>query len=146
VRISQGDAFVALAAADAGLIKSGTSTLEAGLMRCPHAVVYKASALTTWIFKNFVKYQGPVGLVNLALGWKPGDPYLVKELLSEQVTASHLSAELVSLFQDSERRDRMRAGFEILRQEILVPGLKPSSRVAEEIVAEIFRGTNVSPA
>jgi len=129
IRVSQGDAHACLISADAGLIKSGTSTLEAGLLRCPHVVVYRPSKVSSWLFKNIARYQGPVGLVNLATGWKPGDSYRVREILSDEVTVENLSAELQSLLTDELKISRMRQEFEKLRSAVLT-GMSPSDKAA----------------
>jgi lipid-A-disaccharide synthase len=120
VRLSQGDAHRCLVAADAGLIKSGTSTLEAGVLKCAHAVVYKPNALTAWIFKYLIRYRGPVGLVNLVAGWKPGQDSRsssqVTEFLCGDATVDVLAQELVELLTHAERRIQMQAYFEKVRQ------------------------------
>lgn len=139
LRVSQGDAPYALLAADWGLIKSGTSTLEAGLLQCPHAVVYKPAWITGWIFQNIVRFPGPVGLVNLVAGWKAGEPYLVREILCGEVTQQNLAAELLSLFQDQDRIRKMKQGFLELKKKVLgsSPETSPSRRAAQEILSEI---------
>lgn len=138
VRVSQGDAAVCMAAADVGLIKSGTSTLEAALMGCPHAIAYRASWLTCWIFKKWVKYRGPVGLANLVHGGRGvTDPsrWLVRELLCAEATVEALSAELWSLSTDAARRETMRQGLAEIRESLLGgAGAGPSARAADEIL------------
>jgi tetraacyldisaccharide 4'-kinase len=122
IQISVDNAHLCLVAADAGLVKSGTSTLEAGLLRCPHTLIYKPTWVTAWIFKNLIRYRGPVGLANLIVHWQEGDQpvqsregTLVKELLCEQVSVPALTREIVELLTDSQRRMKMLQGFELLR-------------------------------
>jgi lipid-A-disaccharide synthase len=136
IRVSQGDAAECLVAADGGLIKSGTSTLEAGLLRCPHAVIYKPSQSTAWIFKHLIRYRGPVALVNLVAGWKPGDPYLVREILCEHVTVGNLTKEVIQLLADSNYRSQMKIGFEKLRNQVCGTRekIRPSTTAAREIL------------
>jgi lipid-A-disaccharide synthase len=134
VRVSTGDADACLVAADAGLIKSGTSTLEAALLGCPHAVVYRPSALTAWIFKWLIRYRGPVGLVNLVLGWKTGDPYLATELLCDDATPTRLGDEAYSLLSDDGRRAKIREGFSRIRS-LLGESAGPSRRAAAEVLS-----------
>ncbi len=137
IHVSQGNAHECLVAADAGLIKSGTSTLEAGLLKCPHAIVYRASRTTEWIFKYCIRYPGPVGLVNWVSGWAPGE-YLVSEYLAKKATVDSLRKELVSLLLDPKKRDRQKQGFETLlaqmRPSVLGDLGSPSLRAAREIV------------
>jgi len=144
-----------LVAADAGLIKSGTATLEAGVLGLPHAVFYKVSGMTAWVFRNFVQkknfwsrtraYQGPVGLVNLFTGWKPGDPLRVPEYLLEEANGERLGAALIDLLFDSEERARQQAALSELRSRVLgqsdgditrgaVAGITPSLQAARRIL------------
>lgn len=111
IRVSWGDSHFCMVAADAGLIKSGTSTLEAALLGCPHAVVYKPGKITEWIFKYLIRYRGPVGLVNLALGWKEGEPYRAREWLCERATVENLSEEIYVLLTDPVQRAQLKKSF-----------------------------------
>lgn len=136
-----GKAPVALRASDAGLIKSGTSTLEAALMDCPHAVVYRVSWLTEAIFRAIVRYHGPVGLVNLMLGTLERPKRVTTEILGCHVGVTELATELISLLTDSERVARMRADFASIRAVILMDAKEsPSDRVAQEVVETAKRG------
>ncbi len=136
VRISQGNSHECLVAADAGLIKSGTSTLEAGLLKCPHSIVYKPGLTSQWIFKYLIRYQGPVGLVNLVAGWKSGEDYLVNEVLCENVTLETLKQEFISILTDPEKRKKQITGFEklLLRMRNDSETQSPSRRAAQEIL------------
>jgi lipid-A-disaccharide synthase len=139
VRISQGDAHQCLVAADVGLIKSGTSTLEAGLLKCCHVVTYRPSLLTGWVFKNLIQYQGPVGLINWVAGWKPGDSLAVPELLCERATPQELATEGAALFLDQSRRTQMEAAFDRARRALGLSdsgwsGESPSHRAALEVL------------
>lgn len=79
IEVTTQHAGVVLAAADAGIIKSGTSTLEAALMRCPHVVVYRYSKLTAWIIRVWVRFGGPAALSNL-LGLPPESAILEQKV------------------------------------------------------------------
>ncbi len=139
VKISQGDAAECLVAADAGLVKSGTSTLEAGLLRCPHAIVYKPNRTSAWIFKHLIRYRGPVGLVNLIAGWIPGKDYLVREILCDEVTPKSLSEEVIALMTDPVKRKNMFEGFERLHERVCgsMGSLSPSFCAAQEIIQAV---------
>jgi lipid-A-disaccharide synthase len=129
VRVSQGDAAECMVAADAGLIKSGTSTLEAALLRCPHAVVYKPNWFTEWAFKNLVRYRGPVGLSNLVAGWSPGKPFAFNEILCSDATPEALAAEVVSLFEDLPKRLRLSQASDHVRSRIFDGAPDPVNEV-----------------
>jgi lipid-A-disaccharide synthase len=49
-----------------GIIKSGTSTLEAAIFELPMVIVYKTSGLTYLILKNLVKVKN-IGMANIIL-------------------------------------------------------------------------------
>jgi lipid-A-disaccharide synthase len=142
IHLSQGDAHICLIAADVGIIKSGTSTLEAGVLGCPHSIVYKPGRLTTWIYRNLVRYRGAVGLVNLVaggLGQKKED-FLLREILLDEATPETIAQETVSLFLDNFRRDQIQVGLAQLRKTILGQEhdrgvqLQPSRAAADEIL------------
>jgi len=139
LRISRGDSAVCLVAADAGLIKSGTSTLEAALLNCPHVVVYRPNRTGIWVYRKLVRYKGFVGLVNLIVG------KIVPEVLCEDVIPSILSQHVVALLTNQGMRAQMFAGFESLRAVIRSGGRSPSASAAAEIfgvlgVLDLTRG------
>lgn len=136
LKISQGNAAECLIAADAGLVKSGTSTLEAGVLQCPHIVLYQPNRITTWIFNYLIRYRGPVALVNLVAGWSPHRPYLVPEVLSEKVTPSNLAEEFIKIAVSSPERDQMLQGFFKLREKVCGKGarISPSQLAAQEVI------------
>ena len=67
-----------------GIIKSGTSTLEAGYFSLPMLVVYKTSALTYLIGKQLVKLDR-IGMVNILL-----DEMLVPELIQKDANSENI--------------------------------------------------------
>jgi lipid-A-disaccharide synthase len=54
----RGNALGVLAAADAGIVKSGTSTLEAALTDTPMVVPYKVNAVTAFLTRRLVTVSG----------------------------------------------------------------------------------------
>ena len=134
--IVSGKAHASLVAADVALVKSGTSTLEAGLLGSVHAVVYKPSWISNQIYKYFIRYQGPVALVNLVAGGfgkKNPDEWLIREILCENVRAETIAEEAYSLFTDQEKRNRIEKGLQGLREKI-VGTQSPSHIAAGEIL------------
>jgi lipid-A-disaccharide synthase len=136
LRVSQGNAHLCMVAADAGLIKSGTSTLEAGVLGCVHSIIYRSHRITHFIFHYLIRYRGPVGLVNLVAGWQAGKPYLIREILHHDQTPEELSEELISLFRDQERRANITQGLAQVRKTVLGAneGRSPSEVAAREII------------
>lgn len=89
--------------AHAGIIKSGTSTLESALFRLPQVVCYKGGAVSYAIARlvvgNRVKY---ISLPNLIL-----DRPIVKELIQSELTASNLKNELKSILAGKKREEML---------------------------------------
>ncbi len=142
LRSSQGDAHTAMAAADAGLIKSGTSTLEAALMGCPHAILYRSNLLSHLVFEKVVRrqYRGPIGLSNLIHGWSAGSELLIREFIDREPRPRPLSRELTALLTDRARREQVLAGLRGVREKVLGPPGTPSpSEVAADEVIRIAR-------
>lgn len=136
-RVLKGDSALALKAADAALVKSGTSTLEAGLLGCPHVVFYKPNFITSWIFFNLIRYSGPVGLVNLCAEPNPPTRRIAREILASEVTSKALADEAIRLLEDSAYRSQMLQDFSDLlarMQKGVASGLGPSAAAAEEIL------------
>ena len=80
-----GHARRALIAADIALVKSGTSTLEAMLLRCPMVVGYRLGALSYQLAKRVVRTPY-VALPNILAGRE-----LVPELLQDAATGPALA-------------------------------------------------------
>ncbi|MFM7239583.1 MAG: lipid-A-disaccharide synthase [Cyanobium sp.] len=82
VPLIAGDTYNLLAAADAGLIASGTATLEAALLGCPPVIVYRFSWFT-YLLARLVIGRRTMGLPNVVLGrWQ--FPELVQRRVSPQ--------------------------------------------------------------
>lgn len=65
--VIEGDAYNLMAAADVGLVSSGTATLEAALLGCPPVIVYRFSWLTYWLARLVIGRRS-MGLPNVILG------------------------------------------------------------------------------
>ncbi|MCX5938417.1 MAG: lipid-A-disaccharide synthase [Cyanobium sp. LacPavin_0920_WC12_MAG_62_9] len=84
VPVVEGDAYNVIAAADAGVIASGTATLEAALLGCPHVILYRFSFLTYLLIKLVIGRR-IMGLPNVILGRS-----FFPELLQREVTAGNI--------------------------------------------------------
>ncbi len=86
------DAFYeVLRASDAGVVASGTATLQAALAGLPMAVVYRVSPLTYWIGRFLVEID-TISLVNIVAGRK-----VVKEFIQDEATPEAITAEVLNL-------------------------------------------------
>jgi lipid-A-disaccharide synthase len=62
-----GDSYAVWRAADAALVKSGTSTLEAALADCPLIVAYRVGRVNYEIARRLIRGISYIGLVNLVV-------------------------------------------------------------------------------
>lgn len=108
-----------------GIIKSGTSTLEAGLFKLPMVIVYKTSLLTYWIGKTLIKLSN-IGLVNIVLKEK-----VVPELIQEDASPEKIYDSLRELLSNSKAYDEMRFRLSKLKE---ILGTSGASKRAAEII------------
>lgn len=124
MRVIRDDPSAVLAAADAALAKSGTTTLEAAMANVPMVVAYRVHPLTYRLARRLVTVQW-VSLVNLI-----AHRTVVPELLQGESTPARLAAAIAPLL-DAEHpaRRAQLAGLAEVRARVGGPGA--SSRVAE---------------
>ena len=91
-----------------GLIKSGTSTLEAAVLNCIPVIFYKMNWLSErilmWFIKNWGGYLGPAGLPNILLGVKKRKDSYFPEFLGAEAAPEKLSQSLYSMYLNLELR------------------------------------------
>ncbi|NDF13766.1 tetraacyldisaccharide 4'-kinase [bacterium] len=115
-----------------GLVKSGTSTLEAAVLGCVPVIFYRMSRWSEWIFRRVVRYGGPVGLPNILLGVRSRADCEFPELLGQEANAKTLALELARLVQDREHFEDLRKKGLSLRDS-LVPAPGVARRTAMKI-------------
>jgi lipid-A-disaccharide synthase len=93
----------------AGIVASGTATVEAAIMNTPFVMVYRVSPLTYILGKPRVKVPR-FAMVNLIAGEE-----VVPELVQHDFTASNVAARLNEILPDGPARTRMLAGLERVR-------------------------------
>ena len=114
--------------AQAGIIKSGTSTLESALFKLPQVVCYKSGALSIKIAKLLVDVKY-IGLPNLIM-----DKPVVKELIQNDFSVKSISEELEKLLNDKPYRERIINDYtELITQ---LGGVGASKRLATELVKD----------
>ncbi len=120
-----------LAAADLAITKSGTVSLELGLLNVPHMVIYKFSKITAWLARNILRVTYPfISPVNLA-EMKP----IVTELVQEEANPDRIVEESLALLQNADRRTKMLADYAEMRVAFGEPGV--CDRVAIEILTKL---------
>jgi lipid-A-disaccharide synthase len=103
--------------AAAGLVASGTATLEATLCGLPYGLVYKVAPLTYLAGRTVIKVPH-LGMANLLAGKE-----IVKEYIQHDATPTALASESMLLLEDAAYRDAMRANFAEVRKKLLAPGV-----------------------
>ena len=128
------DSFTVLQQADLGLIKSGTSSLQAALFRLPHVVFYRLNPLSAWIIRKLIRISY-VALPNLIL-----DAPVVPELLQREFRAGLLINALRSLKEEHVSQE-MKDSFNRLIQ-LLDTGQQPATQTATSILSLLEESKN----
>ena len=137
--ISDG-ALSSLKQASFGLIKSGTSTLEAALLGCVPVIFYKTNPITEWIMRYLVRYSGPVGLPNILLGIKKRKDAVYPEFLGYEATPHALANELYRLYQNEEALTQLKNKGISLQAELV-----PHKNVPREIAIQLLEWIKTKP-
>jgi lipid-A-disaccharide synthase len=120
----------------AGIVASGTATVEAAMMRTPFVMVYRVSPLTYFLGKPRVKVPY-FAMVNLIAGER-----IVPELVQDDFTAANVVAGIHEILADGEARDRMLEGLALVKIRLQAPksvdeqvAKHPAERAAEIILS-----------
>jgi len=116
--------------AAAGLVASGTATLEATLCGLPYALVYKVAPLTYLAGRAVIRVPH-LGMANLLAGKE-----IVKEFIQQDARASALASESLLLLDDAAHRATMRANFAKVREKLLAPGVISPARAVHEVLGD----------
>lgn len=112
-----------------GIIKSGTSTLEAGYFQLPFIVVYATNSLTYLIGKNLAKIKN-IAMANIILG-----KTVVKELIQKDVNREKIYDEVKFLISDKKKLEEIKSELGKLKNLLGTGGA--SKKAAEIILAEM---------
>ena len=132
------EALPALFHSRAGIVASGTATVEAAIMGTPFVMVYRVSRLTYALGKPRVKVPY-FAMVNLI-----AEEEIVPELVQHKFTAQNIVAELNQIIPDGEPRARMIERLAAIRTRLKQgsgAGRLPSEQAAEIILREISLNT-----
>jgi len=111
-----GHTHALLSAASAGIVASGTATVEAALMDLPTVVVYRLSPLTYALGRPFVRVPH-YAMANLIAGRR-----VVTELIQGDFQPEAVAAEALALLEDPGRRASVRQGLADVRARLGPPG------------------------
>jgi lipid-A-disaccharide synthase len=132
LRRLDGQARLALQAADVALVASGTATLEALLCKCPMVVAYRFSAFTAWIARLLRLFKLPYfSLPNLLAG-----ELLVPEFYQEAVQPQALADAVATALQPGARHEALLARFTVIHRTLRVDGAR---RAADAVLRRIGR-------
>ena len=93
-----------------GIVKSGTSTLEAGLLELPMVIVYKTSLLTYAIGKSLVKIKN-FGMANIVL-----DEQVVPELIQNEANADNIYDKAKNILSDEDMLNNIKLRLRRIRK------------------------------
>ena len=126
------EALPALWHSRAGIIASGTATVEAAMMATPFVMVYRVSALTYLLGKPRIKVPY-FAMVNLI-----AEEEVVPELVQQDFTAENIVCRINELLPDGVVRDRQLEGLAKVKARLRSPlasdGRHPADRAADIIL------------
>lgn len=112
-----------------GIIKSGTSTLEAGYFSLPMVVVYKTSSLTYLIGKQLIKLD-KIGMVNILL-----DKMVVPELIQNEANSENIFNTTSKIISDEKIYQSIKHKLEFVKEKL---GGGGASKKAAKTILEIM--------
>ena len=125
------ESLPALAHSRAGIIASGTATVEAAMMSTPFVMVYRVSPLTYLLGRPRIKVSH-FAMVNLVAGEE-----VVPELVQQNFTADKVVARLNEILPYGPTRTKMVEGLSAVKARLRGPNqtMRPADRAAEVILA-----------
>jgi lipid-A-disaccharide synthase len=135
------EALRALWHSRAGIIASGTATVEAAMMNLPFVMVYRVSTLTYLLGKPRVKVPR-FAMVNLIAGEE-----VVPELVQQDFTAENVVARVKEILPDGLARERMLQGLAGVKRRLNGNDGKrqhPADRAADIILGLVKTGESTA--
>lgn len=128
------ESLAALRHSRAGMVASGTATVEAAMMSTPFVMVYRVTGLTYALGRWRIKVPH-LAMVNLIAGER-----IVPELVQADFTPANIVAEMEKIIPDGPQRDRMLEGLAEVKTRLRPPnhghdGQQPAERAARAILA-----------
>lgn len=130
VRLDTGSCPQLMSRCFAGVVASGTATLEAALVGMPMVIVYRVSPLTMAIARRLLTISS-IGLPNIVLGRRA-----VPELVQEDCTPDRVADEMLRFCSDPEYYGRVIEDLSLVRERLGEPG---ASLRAAQAVLEVAR-------
>lgn len=131
VQITTGDASGAMQRATAGMVASGTATLEAAFFRLPFVLVYKVSWPTYFAARLVMKTRF-LGMPNVL-----ADREIVPEFLQHEARPGAIAHSVLQLMNEPATREQMISDFDAVIEKLGETGA--SGKGAEAIIQELGR-------
>ena len=130
------EALPALIHSRAGIIASGTATVEAALMGTPFVMVYRVSPLTYLLGRPRVKVPH-FAMVNLIAGRE-----IVPELVQSEFSADNVVAKIEEILPEGPARSRMIVGLNEVRSRLATSSdtTHPAERAAAAVLGLTSKG------
>jgi lipid-A-disaccharide synthase len=129
LRIVTGDSSGTMQRAFAGMVASGTATLESAFFGLPFVLVYKVS-WPTYFAARLVMQTRFLGMPNVL-----ADREIVPEFLQHEAKPKQIAESVLQLMNDSPRREEMIAAFEAIIAQLGETGA--SEKAARAILSEL---------
>jgi lipid-A-disaccharide synthase len=114
----------------AGIIKSGTSTLEAALFELPMVIVYRTNPVTYMIGKNLVSLKN-IGLVNIIYG-----ETIVPELIQNDMNQENIYSAVKKIVTDEKYNSTVKGKLRKVKELL---GEKGASEKAASVITGMLR-------
>lgn len=116
----------------AGVVASGTATLEAAILGLPYCLTYKVAWVTAFAARRVIKIQF-LGIVNVIAGRE-----IVRELLQEKASGRAIADELEILITDGDRRSKLERDLARIVEQL--GGGGAHERAAHAVATELQEG------
>jgi lipid-A-disaccharide synthase len=135
IKITVGDTPALMQQAWAGIVASGTATLEAAYFRMPFVLIYKV-AWPTYVAARLVVKVDYLGMPNLL-----AEKQVVPEFIQHEARSDAIVRALQSVIEEASVRDKMISEFDALVGKL--GGSGASHRAAQAILEEVTNGRSV---
>jgi lipid-A-disaccharide synthase len=112
-----------------GIIKSGTSTLEAAIFQLPMIIIYKTSSLTYFIGKKLIKLKN-IGMANIILNEE-----VVPELIQNDVSSQNIITKSKEILSNSGLYDNIKLKLGLVKEKL---GENGASKKAAQIIFNLM--------
>jgi lipid-A-disaccharide synthase len=135
VEVRLGDSAGLMQRAAAGLVASGTATLEAAYFRLPFVLIYKVAWLTYFPARMVVRVPH-LGMPNVLAGRE-----IIPEFIQHHAKPEKIADSLIQLMDDESKKNRMLDEFDAVIAQLGQGGA--SEVAAREVLSELDNGNRV---